>query len=622
MVRAGGVPLTILAAALCPAATLLRSPYLQDVGSNRATVLWVTREAGSGRVEFSADGTTWRVAPAEARRLPSHSDLSRYQYRADLPGLLPGRTYNYRVVVDEQVLRDNLRFRTAESGPFTFLVFGDSGTGSEAQAAVARRLLAEQDVSLVLHTGDISQDDGSLDRMEAHYFSVYAPLMSRAPFFPTLGNHDYGTDLAAPYLSVHVLPASDTPAADLGRYYSFDWGDVHFVSLDSNLLVSATSTRRMLEWLERDLQRTRSFWKLAFLHHPPFPSGHHLEDSLSARVRTLVLPILERHGVQVVFSGHEHTYQRSKLLRDGQPVNSLRGIVCIITGGGGADLHPVGSLPQLAFGEAVHHYLRVRVEAWRLEITAVASDGRIVDRSTIAPPPEILPQGVVNAASFTPNLAPGSLVSLFGFNLATGLRVAPGLPLPTELGETGATLNGQPLPLLFVSPTQINAQLPYGIEGPATLRLKTPNAETEAFVRLERAAPAILNVFVGAERVPAVLRNATGTLVTSVSPAWPGETLSIFLVGLGAVAGAVVAGHPAPSRPPLTLPDPVKVWVDDVVVAPFFAGLAPGFAGLYQVNVTLPHQLMGGSHSLRVEVGGVSSPPVTLVVGEDSRTDY
>lgn len=609
-----GAPLA-LTVAVAPAATLLRSPYLQNVGADRATVLWVTREAGEGSVEITTDGLDPRAVIAQRTVLTTRSGSLRYQYRADLQGLTAGRTYRYRVLLDGEPLQSGLSFRTAQRGPLTFLVLGDSGTGSEAQLAVAKRMFAEPDVALVLHVGDISQDDGSMDCMEAHYFSVYAPLMSRAAFFPTLGNHDYGTDLGAPYLTVHLLPPAGAPAEDAGRYYSFDWGDVHFISLDSNLLIHPEMTQRMLAWLEADLAAARRFWKIAYFHHPPFPTGHHLQDELSGRARSRILPVLEAAGVQAVFSGHEHAYERSRPVRDGAPAAAGRGIVCWITGGGGADLHPVGTSPLLAYAESAHHYLRVRVEGPRMEVTAVGADGRILDRSTLIAPPEIATRGVVNAGSLTPELAPGTLVSIFGRNLAVEERAADAWPLPTELGGVSVKLNGEAVPLLFVSPHQINAQLPYEWEGSLLLQLSRSDASAEVPVRLSRAAPAVLSLVRDRGVAPAIFHHASATLLSPDEPAEPGEVVVIYAVGLGPVAAPIRAGQPAPVGVLLSTREPVEVRVADRSVSPLYAGLAPGFAGLYQVNVRLPFDLPAGVHLLSLSVGGAASPAVPLPVG-------
>lgn len=618
--RAAGWLPALVTCVLCPAATLLRGPYLQNVGRDHASIVWVTREPGVGVAEYAASNGPWRRAAAQTTPLPTAgSDVARYQHQADLSDLIPGENYRYRVLLDGELLKDGLQFRTAAAGPFDFLVIGDSGTGSAEQTAIAQQMSSEKGIAFVLHTGDISQDDGALDRLEAHYFAVYGPLMSRLAFFPCLGNHDYGHDLARPYLLVHVLPTDGVVSEDAERYYSFDWGDAHFVSLDTNLLVHPAIAARMLGWLERDLQRTQRFWRVAFFHHPPYPSGHHRQDPISQKVRELVMPVLESHGVQLTLSGHEHNYQRSRPMLGGAPVESDRGVVSIITGGGGAALHPVGDIPELAVGEPAHHYLRIQVEGMRMTITAIALGGRVIDRATLAPLPRLSAAGVVNAASYTARFAPGSLVSLFGANLALEETRATKFPLPSELGGAVLTLNGQRAALYYASPRQINAQLPYGVEGRAMLRISTPNGFQEVPLTVVPAAPAIARVHDRAGTQPAIFRYPAGVLAGEDSPAMPEEVLIIYLVGLGAVEGRIAAGEPAPSQPPLKVRVPVEVRAGEFGLPSLWSGLVPGLAGLYQVNVRIPSDLPAGLYRLRVIAGGFSSEPEILLVGEPAQ---
>lgn len=609
----------VATAAISRAATTVIAPYVQDVRSNGAAVLWVTGENGAGVVEYSADRIAFRAVPAQVRRLaPPLASQPVYQYQAELTGLIPGQEYLYRVLTDGEVIKDGLRFRTAGPGPFTFLAFGDSGTGGPDQAQLARLIVAEREPALVLHTGDLCQDRGTFECLQSHYFGVYAPLMSRTPFFPTPGNHDHLTDSAAPYLALLSPPEAGVPAADTGHYYSFGWGNVHFVSLDSNLLTSPAAAERMLEWLERDLSRQSQYWKVAYFHHAPYPTGHHASDPVSELVRQRVVPVLERHGVQLALSGHEHSYQRSFPLRDGAPVESGSGTVYITTGGGGGRLHSIGPSPLVAFGEPAHHYLRVEVQSSRITVTAIGIDGRGVDSVTLAPPPRIASGGVVNAASFTSALAPGSLISVFGENLAFENREAAATPLPYELAGTRVTLNQQALPLTMVSPAQINAQLPYGLVGPATLRVSTPNSSAEEPVVLVATAPAILQAFNGFGRGPAVVR-AGGGMVSPVWPARRGERVTIYTIGLGPVEGNIAAGQPAPASPPLGASYPVEVRLGDLSLTPAFAGLSPGFVGLYLVEFRIPDDLDDGMYALRVVANGASSDTVYLPVGSAVR---
>ena len=608
--------LLLAAAVIGSAASLIRSPYLQNVRPEAATVVWTTGDIGQGSVEYSADQTYAQTAGALVRAFPATSTSAPfYRYQAELTGLRPGRDYFYRVRVGGEILKDGNRFRTAAPGPFTFLVFGDSGTGGQSQLRLADLMTAGEDPALILHTGDVSQQEGTVAQLDTTFFGVYAALLGRIPFYPTPGNHDYYTNGAAPYLAAFLPPESGVPPQDAGHYYSFDWGNVHFVSLDSSLLGTPAAADRMLEWLESDLGRQGQFWKVAWFHHPPYPTGRHTDDLLSQLARIRLVPVLERHGVQLALSGHEHTYQRSLPLRDGSPAEPGTGAVYITTGGGGGDLQAFSSSPLLAVGKSEYHYLRCEVRDSGLRITAIGIGGNEIDKVTLAPKPGISTGAVVNAASFTPALAPGSLISLFGSNLAFERLQASSLPLPAELSGTSLSLNGARLPLLFVSPDQINAQLPYGALGPATLRVTTPGGSAETPVVVSEFAPAVLMVSGGGVWVPALVRSPSGALVSDVAPARSGDFLTIYAIGLGELNRAVAAGQPAPGSPPVGTRNPVQIRIDDVSLTPSFAGLSPGFAGLYQVNVQLPDGLRGGSHSLVVVVGATGSKPVSFPVG-------
>lgn len=131
-------------------------------------------------------------------------------------------------------LGELLEFRTADDGPFTFLHFGDSGTGDDRQAQVARRMAGER-AALVLANGDLAYPLATYEAVDRLYFSRYEGQMARVPFFAVLGNHDCGVDNGVPLLSALAAPGAGQAE---GRYYSFDWGNVHFVALDSNGLLT------------------------------------------------------------------------------------------------------------------------------------------------------------------------------------------------------------------------------------------------------------------------------------------------------------------------------------------------------------------------------------------------
>ena len=584
-------------------ATVVHYPYLQNMAADHVTVEWSTRESQSGQVQYSTDASFSLSAPVARVRLFQAADTDMgfafYQYQADLTGLAPGTAYSYRVLVGGENItpEPDYRFKTPGPGPFSFLVYGDSGDGSSHQLAVTLQLVTEQP-NFVIHVGDIAYQSGTFNEFTANFFEYYKTLMRRACYYTIAGNHEYYTQNSAPYLALTAPPTNTAPAADLGRYYSFDWANIHFVGLDANLLDPQFSAAqaRMLAWLDNDLAQSRASWKIAFWHQTPYPISQHVDDPIDIAARAQFNPILERRGVQLVLTGHEHSYQRSKPMRGDVPVPpGTGGTVYMVSGGGGGVLHPVSPQTFLDQEFSVWHYLRVDVNGPSLTIHAIGTDGKEFDRLALSLAPSFSSStSVVNGASFLPSLAVGGLVSIFGQELASGTSQATGFPLPMSLGGSSVTLNGVPMALTFVSPSQINAAVPLDALGPATLRVTTPTGFTETQVNIADASPAIF---------PAAITHSNGTLVSATAPASPGETLVIYMTGLGQVDGKVGAGQAAPSSPPLKVLAPVQVQFGGAPpVTPDFAGLTPGFVGVYQVNVAVPRNLAANVYAVRVMV--------------------
>jgi hypothetical protein len=468
---------------------LLRRPYLQRLLEDRTTILWTSPKQTSGSVVV-IEGSGARTAfPATVTAFePSVTQLpsTYYQYQADITGLNAGTNYQYQVLLDGEIVAgDPLEnaFRTPAGGQMSFLVFGDSGAATPQQNALIQRMMAETGVAKVIHVGDLAYDSGTFAEFEANYFAANAGLMSRLPFFTTPGNHEYVTNNAAPFLAGHVAPASNVPAADLGRYYSYDWGDIHFASIDSNLLPGEASAR-MLSWLDNDLSATRKFWKIVFLHHPAYPTGTHRGDPVCGLVQQLVNPVVEKHGVQLVLAGHEHGYERSFPISANQPVAAdSPSTMYVISGGGGQSMEEVGPLPQCALSVQAFHYLRVDVANSALTFRAIGMDGSVIDLVKLNPPPVIASASAMNVTDSNGDIEPNSVVSIFGQNFAPRAQMAPKLSHMTDqLGEITVSANGQPAHLLYVSPVQINLRIPNGVSGAVTLQVNTPNGSASALV--------------------------------------------------------------------------------------------------------------------------------------------
>jgi uncharacterized protein (TIGR03437 family) len=236
---------------------------------------------------------------------------------------------------------------------------------------------------------------------------------------------------------------------------------------------------------------------------------------------------------------------------------------------------------------------------------------------TLQAQPAISPGGTVNAADYSRDFAPGAIVSIFGTNLASAPAGATLMPLPTSLGGTTVELvNGSTvrnLPLFYVSPAQINTELPYGLTpGPAQIRVRTAaGASASDTISVAARAPKLFTVdFTG--KGPGVVTNPAFSIATQANPVKPGDNIVLWLNSLGETNPPVIAGNAAPSAPLSTITDPVTVTVGGKPAKVTFAGAAPAYTGLYQVNVQAPFVVITGPLDIQVSVGqGATQTGVT-----------
>ena len=219
--------------------------------------------------------------------------------------------------------------------------------------------------------------------------------------------------------------------------------------------------------------------------------------------------------------------------------------------------------------------------------------------------PRLSQGGAVNAASNRPGLAAGSLASVYGQDLGTSTLAATSLPLPTALGGLSILINGTPAPLLFVSPGQVNLQVPWTIP--------TGNANISADFNGQPGNTIAAEVKTAAPGVFVAVR-ADGSLVTPDRPVAANDVLIIYCTGLGAVDQVVTTGNPAPTNPLAGVRNGVTVRFGNVdATEVFFAGLAPGFVGLYQINVRAPAGIPAGANTpLTVVVAGEASAELAI----------
>jgi hypothetical protein len=257
-----------------------------------------------------------------------------------------------------------------------FAVIGDYGKGSQAEADVAS-LIKSWNPDFIITTGDNNYPDGEADTIDEHigqYFHDYiAPYKGsygegaqENRFFPSLGNHDWHAPGAQPYLDYFTLPGNE-------RYYDFTWGPVHFFALDSDSDEPDGRHEKSIqaEWLQSNLAASGSPWKVVYFHHAPYSSGKH------GSKETMQWPFAE-WGADVVFSGHDHTYER--ISRDG--------ILYFVNGLGGAsryDFEDIVEGSQVRYNEDFGAML-VEVSEVVIKFQFINRQGTVIDDFELTEP--------------------------------------------------------------------------------------------------------------------------------------------------------------------------------------------------------------------------------------------
>lgn len=349
---------------------LLRRPYLQCTQADATMLAWTssTDEAATVVVTDPSRGAR-EVARARAWVDTSASVSGGNQWIANISGLEPGQTYCYAIVAaDGETLVAPTGFRTApETGsdaPVRFVTLGDLGTRTDEQFQLLEQLeRVRSDFALI--NGDVAYTDGTRSQIERNFFDVYKGMLDNIPFFVASGNHDYNTDNARPFREAFVLFENGGPDG-VERWYSYDWGNVHVVALDTQRMGAEQAA-----WLDADLAANQLPWVVVTAHKPAYSSGYHGND---ADVHRYFVPLFEKYGVQLVIAGHDHHYER---------INEINGVTYLVTGAGGRGTRSVGSSWFTAFAEQVTHFTHVVIDGDEMILRAIDATGQVFDTARI-----------------------------------------------------------------------------------------------------------------------------------------------------------------------------------------------------------------------------------------------
>lgn len=336
--------LVLLWSSFAFAATVVRGPYLQSASSDSITVRWRTDVATDSRVQFGPSSGSLTSTASNATSTTEHI--------VKLTGLSPNTKYFYNVGSSSAVQAGDSTYyfetspTAGTSVPTRIWVIGDAGTGTSGQAAVYnayRNFTGNTYTDFWLMLGDNAYNSGTDAEYQTKMFNMYPEMMRQSPLWATIGNHDgVSADSATqtgPYYDIHTFPKNGEAggvASGTEAYYSFNYGNIHVIVLDSNE-TSRSTTGAMMNWLKADLANVTATWLIAIWHHPPYTKGSHNSDTETnlIEMRQNFLPVLENYGVDLVLTGHSHSYERSKFIDGHYGLSSTYSSSFEINGGSG-----------------------------------------------------------------------------------------------------------------------------------------------------------------------------------------------------------------------------------------------------------------------------------------------
>lgn len=300
---------------------IIRGPYLQMATQHSIIVRWKTNVPVVSNLSYGSDSTS-------LTNFISKNNKPVTDHEIEITQLSPETRYFYKI--SSQDYKSGQYFETlpkkGQIGEYNFLVLGDCGTGYQQQTDVKDAVIAKEGNHFdgVLLLGDNAYQSGTEMNYQSNFFR-YDEIFSNSVIWPAPGNHDYNNHLPfshdPAYYDIFNCPTkgeSGGVASGSEKYYSYDFGNIHFISIDS-YDESTKESSDMIQWLTRDLDSNKQDWTVVYWHHPPYSKGSHNSDNTfmnmkMVQMRKRVVPLLEEKGVDLVLNGHSHSYERSMFM--------------------------------------------------------------------------------------------------------------------------------------------------------------------------------------------------------------------------------------------------------------------------------------------------------------------
>ena len=303
--------------------SVTRKPYLMMGTPSSVEVRWQTSTPSPTSLTYGKDLASVNINIMDTTPVTEHKVM--------VSGLDPDTRYYYTINNEETFVNEveNQYFHTnpiaGAERKYRFWVLGDFGDGSPNQVQVLSNYTANNAGKFTdawLWLGDNAYSSGTQGEYQTKVFNIYPTVFRNTMTYPSPGNHDLGSAIAASqsgaYFDNFDVPchgeAGGVPS-NTEAYYSYDYGNIHFISLESTQS-SRKTEGEMARWLQKDLAANKQKWTIAYWHHPPYSKGSHNSDTEGnlIEMREYICPILEQYGVDLVMCGHSHTYERSYLL--------------------------------------------------------------------------------------------------------------------------------------------------------------------------------------------------------------------------------------------------------------------------------------------------------------------
>ncbi len=342
--------------------TIARTPYLQMATPTSMVVRWRTNAAVNSRVRYGTDPGNLSSWADDAALTTEHV--------VALSNLTPNTMYYYSVGTTTTMLAGGPDYHFVTNPPngatknTRLWIIGDAGYGNAAQQRIRDSYLhytGATNTDMFVLLGDNAYNNGTDAEYQAAVFDMHPATLRQSVLWPVFGNHD-ALSASSPtqsgvFYDIFTLPAngeSGGVASGTEAYYAFNYGNIHFIVLNSQDIPRGPA-EAMLTWLQQDLAANTLPWTIAFWHHPPYSKGSHNSDTegFMIEMRQNALPILEAAGVDLVFSGHSHSYERSFLL-DGHYGQSISLITDNILNGGSGRVDGDGAYTKRTYGSAAH----------------------------------------------------------------------------------------------------------------------------------------------------------------------------------------------------------------------------------------------------------------------------